>query len=836
MLNLDAGSVVKGVTVFRDYNDPGLFHFLPGSPRIAVEGGQPMFQLLIYRGLAPLPPAGAAGTAGDAVQGGGFLTMTTDLAVSKTLLDEVTQELSGRHGVQARLLPLQVSTGSVRVTALDSATVSGEGGAPAPAGGGADAPAIGGTRFVENLVASGRPSLYGEQRAVFTAELSRQGALLMQAGLKQAGASPVSVVYDFEYVGLLPAYDVKIRIDFSQSYRHLRTRAQMNTLWFKTDIDHELESLRKSGAIKIEEVVYETDTKEDTATRMTQLNALAKELAQWSFFKPALNPGQVLATDRGTLTAHDSTGDLTKITTGLTRQSAAALTGVGATADVGAPRRAGAALATAALEEGGDKPAAPAPAPAPATDAPAGPETAVEAWNRAGRPQGSFMLRELSQDERQTVEYDLRQVRAVKRSIAPQGQLRLLAGAESLPGRVQLVDLDGEFFKVIAGRISTSADFAASGITQVSVKLRYGLKPDGTRWKDEDEVLLTKAGDGRDYRFFVDHAGTRELEYQVVITNRPDAAIGHEAATETSAWIPTTTRNLDINPLQFGSVMRVQLEAAMVDWNLVKQIQAQLRYEDAGTGLRAADTRLLTREAPATQLAIRPRDPRVRQVSVDAVFFYADGTQETVSQRHDGDEPFVINQPPDATTLVAVTLADMLARYKRVDVQLGRPGTTPPQVKQSLVLGPETPNAQWSFRRAQPQDVGYLYRVTSFLKDGATREGPWVETDNPLLVVGDRAPGVLVVKVMVMGTLTDGGFRLAKLHLSCPSAPDWADPDVEHVFPAAGGEFEWHVPTTTPGAAAYTYTVTWFRSDGQRLVTGPVSSRDEILLLDPLAP
>jgi hypothetical protein len=812
MLYLDSTAVIRGMTVFRDYNDKTRFYFMPNSPQLAVEAGQPMFQLLIYRDV---------GTPESGPRGGGFLVMTTDLGVPPGELEQVRNEVSSRFGVQANLAPVPVKTGSVRVTMLDSAAVGTSEAQPD-------------VRFVENVFAHTAPSLYGEQRAAFTAELSKQGAVMMKAALRGEGATPVTVVYDLQYVGLLPAYNVKITIDFRQSYEHLRTRMQMNTLWFKTDIDQEMEALRKSGAIRIEEVVYETQTQEDAAARMTRLNALVKELAQWTFFKPALNPGAVLAADRGTLTAFDSTTDLTKITAGLTSTSRAALTGVGASEDAGAPRRPGAAVATGAVESGTATP--PAPRPSPAEPPASEPPTAVEAWNRAGRPQGAFMLRNLSQDERQSIEYELRQVSAVERSIAPQGQIRMLRGATDLRGRILEVDLNADFFKTIEGTITTTADLAAMGVASANVKLRYGVKESGQRWKDEDEAVLRAPGDTKAYRFFVDHLGTREIEYQVILTNRPDSAIGHDATTEESAWIPTTTRNLNINPLSFSSVLRVSVEAAMVDWTMVRQIQAHIRYNDPGSGIAAADTKILTKEAPAALVPIRPKNPRVREVTVEAKFFYADGDTEALTLRHDGGEPFVINQPPDSTTIVDVTLADALERYKRVSVQLGRPGAAQPEVKETVTVGPESASGKWSFRRAEPKDVKFAYRVTSFLKDGAVREGAWVTTDDPLLIVGDRAAGVLTVKVMILGALSDGGFRMAKIVLDYPDAPSWADRNAEHVFQGTAQELTWRVPMSEPDKTSYTYTVTWFKTDGQRVTTGPVTARDEILLLDPLAP
>ena len=68
-------------------------------------------------------------------------------------------------------------------------------------------------------------------------ELSQEGALLMKASLENPGATQIAVVYDLDYKGLMPAYHVKISIDFKQSYSYLRTRFTMDTLYFKADLD-----------------------------------------------------------------------------------------------------------------------------------------------------------------------------------------------------------------------------------------------------------------------------------------------------------------------------------------------------------------------------------------------------------------------------------------------------------------------------------------------------------------------------------------------------------------------------------------------------------------------
>jgi hypothetical protein len=187
-------------------------------------------------------------------------------------------------------------------------------------------------------------------------------------------------------------------------------------------------------------------------------------------------------------------------------------------------------------------------------------------------------------------------------------------------------------------------------------------------------------------------------------------------------------------------------------------------------------------------------------------------------------------------TVVDVRLADMLERYQQVVVQLAKAGTDPPEVERTITLGEGKTSEQWSFRREDPADVSFSYKVAAFLKDGAVIENDWVTTDNPLVIVGDVAAGVLSVEVMFLGPLADGGQRLAKLELTYPDAPSWADPNVEQVFRTGDEEFTWRVPMARADATSYTYEVTWFGTDGQRTTTGPVTTNDEILLLDPNDP
>ena len=319
MLYLDSATTIQGVTLYRDYSSAKRVYYQPRHPRLAREGGEPMFQLLIYRRDITDNPAFKEGNR----LGGGFLTMTVDLSVPESVLTAIRGEL----GQDVELTPVPFDQGSVRVTALGTTSAATE----------ADQ-ARAGERFVERILGAAKPSLYGDNRAVFSIELSHEGAQLMRASLQDAGASQVAVVYDLDYRGLMPAYQAKIKIQFRQSYEHLRSRFTLNTLLFKTDLDAELERITKQGSIQIVEVDFGGMEPTAAAQARDKLNTLAKELATWAFFKPSLTPGTVLAVDRGQLVAADPTAAAQQVAAGFSQPLEAVAGARGGVAGTTGPR------------------------------------------------------------------------------------------------------------------------------------------------------------------------------------------------------------------------------------------------------------------------------------------------------------------------------------------------------------------------------------------------------------------------------------------------------------------------------------------------------------------
>ena len=209
MLYLDSpvGSIA-GLTIFRDHADPNLFYYACERPRLAMNGNTPEFVFLVYqRDITDNPTLSP-----DAKEqlGGGFLAFTVDLSVDDNQIKEARRQLGRFADGTVNLAPLQYRSGTVRLSITKDT-------AEAP-GATSDAPK--GVSFFEEVYGTSKPSLLSDNRATFGVMLDHEGALLMEAALK-SGISPIGVIYDLEYLGMRPAFNVKITADYTRIYDHL---------------------------------------------------------------------------------------------------------------------------------------------------------------------------------------------------------------------------------------------------------------------------------------------------------------------------------------------------------------------------------------------------------------------------------------------------------------------------------------------------------------------------------------------------------------------------------------------------------------------------------------
>ena len=276
----------EGVPVVPDYTDNRQFYYYPNRPQLAVdEQNRPAIRFILFRENLDEVPEGEEHAVG-------FLVFDTSLAWPEKTLDKVARKIQDDLDLDElpRLAPLLFKSGTVRLVFLDRAT---EPPKPEPADGGsepADEPAEKKEeRWVPFLEASGVPSLYGENRAIFSAMLSKKAAALLLGAFE--GFMPAGVIYDLSYVGMQDAFNVHVEADWDQAYKHISEKYSVDLVFVNINTQEVIDELEEKKIIKIKaslEAVGEEGME-------AEFNSVRKELQQFvleKFFKPVVNPNQ----------------------------------------------------------------------------------------------------------------------------------------------------------------------------------------------------------------------------------------------------------------------------------------------------------------------------------------------------------------------------------------------------------------------------------------------------------------------------------------------------------------------------------------------------------------
>ena len=863
MLDLETRMEILGITVYQDSDRPTQFYYLPQEPQISVEGGVPVFDLFTYR------KAGEDG----ATLAGGFLNMAVDVGIG-ALKSRIHDRLREQFGDEVTLSSVPMVDGSARLIGLgeDSGAFLDDGSAGAD-GGTLVTP---GPRFIEEILGAAKTSLDEENRAIFSLSLNEDGAAFFLGVLQGASdARPLGVVYDLDYIGLLPAYDLEIEIDFESSYDFLRSRFTLGTLFFKADVDNIVEELKQQQSIRIKDTArtLELSDPEAIAKRQERIDTLVKDLATGALFRPSLTPGQPKVSS-DTITAADPTGTVGTSTGGDTgsdssrSQAAAAIVHgpsagvVGGMSDAFGPAArpsagAGGADGGGAAEDGGAAGDTGGAGSGGANDGATQPDagtddgstvgdgdgdaTAAEMWNRLGRPQAAYALKTISQEEERVVRYNLTQTTAQKHTVSPQNFIRFLAGPGQMADRIHEIDLNHQFFSRLDINVNAAeVDFPARGVTQMTVQLRYGTREDGTV-KDTGEVILRSAADAADFTFFVDDDGSREYEYKLIVDYRSDFGIGVRDTRVEGPWTRTEARSLSVNPLWLGLTLPVTVQLAPNVPEDITEIHARVTYRRPDRGIEDTHLAVLTRAAASATVPIRmiePGDP----FEVARTVFYADGTSEDLPllrlpdpESGEADEVVVVSVPRADRLEGDVIMVDALGELSTVivDTQVFQRD----ELIDSRSIELSTPGSRqaWSVRLAERDQPATLRcRQRRIYADGGVETGEWHEPPSTNIVAGIPAEGVLGVTVRYIGP-APSGLGISALVLDLEYADD--DPEFAQqkaIFidddPSSHVQ-DWRVRKADRRAAAYRWQLQLFHADGTESVTDPTTDDRELLTL-----
>jgi hypothetical protein len=185
-----------------------------------------------------------------------------------------------------RLAPLPFKDGSVRLMFLDRATQSPNApDEPKPK----DEEDPKKEQWVSALESSGVPSLYGENRAIFSAMLTKQATQLLYGAFE--GFMPAGVVYDLAYVGIQRAFNVHVEADWEQIYHYVRERYSAELIFVSINTDKILSELEEKKLVKIT-ASLEGVGDEGMEGEFNQVRKALQDIVLDKFFKPTVNPNR----------------------------------------------------------------------------------------------------------------------------------------------------------------------------------------------------------------------------------------------------------------------------------------------------------------------------------------------------------------------------------------------------------------------------------------------------------------------------------------------------------------------------------------------------------------
>jgi hypothetical protein len=422
------------------------------------------------------------------------------------------------------------------------------------------------------------------------------------------------------------------------------------------------------------------------------------------------------------------------------------------------------------------------------------------AWALKGRPRAAFQLRDLDQQERQTLTYDFDEAAATMVRASPQGSLRLPPEVD--PSSLVLdVTTEGPP-EAVEVRAFATAEADWTGIQAIQLDLRAGdrvgsivLSPDAA-----DGTLLLPAA---------------ELGYRVRVMADPEPdALGAPPAPDPT-FRPLPSRTLALDPQVVSGRRVVRISLGMVDPAVVRQVDGRLVAGDRSRPF------LLNQQDPVVELPVWG----LVEARVEGELVTVDGSRVPFGRAVGPDEQAVlVNQPANLFHVVVVTLSDPLDRFESVTVELQ--GSTGER-RTAVTLTPGAPTAQWSRPRLLEGQGTFRYRTLGLGRDARVVETDWQEVAGSLLVVGDVDVRVESVQVVVVGP-SDPVALLVTLTSLDP--PDTANRAVSTLLDRGQSTFRALIPFRRDAPRRYLVEAQVFLADGE-LQIGPKEETAEVLLL-----
>jgi hypothetical protein len=207
------------------------------------------------------------------------------------------------------------------------------------------------------------------------------------------------------------------------------------------------------------------------------------------------------------------------------------------------------------------------------------------------------------------------------------------------------------------------------------------------------------------------------------------------------------------------------------------------------------------------------------------------GGGETVLDWDEVDDGvLVVGDPrPDLIDVPILAAARFGTVVRRLVVEL-RPTADPEQVT-TRVLTAEEPAATWSWRTREGDSRDYEYRVTVQTVIGELREGRWLPGPAAKLIVGEGIARLRQVELLLVGrSLADAGLLALKVRFAFEDREAELVAEEEILVRDSRAPIRWAYPVADTARQAYTYQLTYIRTDGTIEPQPPVTTSELLIV------
>lgn len=777
----------EGVTVMGDAHDKRQFYYFPMQPHIPIdEAGRPAIRLIALQERPDEVEAGEEDIASflffDTVLSWPEQTLSTvRRKIEESINDETGEE------VEIRLGPLPYRRGGVRLTFLDETTrpvvldppEEGENPGTDPGTEPATEPETV-SAWVPFLNTSGVPSLFGENRAVFQAQLNRKATKLLLGAFE--GLIPASVYYELEFVGQMQAYNVKVTADWSQVYEFIQNRFSGNFVFFQVDVDKMVSELEEQKIIKIEATLDATEADIDPAKLEGEFNGVREDLQDLvleTFFEPTTNPHAV---DPEGQSGFDSAVD------SLVRL-----------------------------------------------------RNLAHHWPSVGFTRREVDITEIRSIQ---VDYSVNRAVSRRIAPQAHMHVffeELGVTREDIVTVVRDVD---ELWNSVDFSVSVVADFEGDGIDTVVVDVQYSgtfdPAPDTEADPDAQWSFLFKSTDQvfRKSAWFNPDIGNNFF-YRYRVFFKPDALPGPSATAE-SPWRALKSQDIIANTRELFERERVTIEAVgQFPWNRYPQVLARVRYDDPVSSWLHEEAKLLSTGSPALETEFRQRAKDGIRPEYQFHYIRNDGEViETAWQPVTG--PLTVVHNPDPPQLDVQFVVSPATRLGILILNL-RYEDPPNGVFEDASFVFNAENAfkpqNWRIPWKDPSKRRYFMQQTIIDADGNVTDTGMVEAEGRTKVLGDIFAKKLEVQTKLIGPSFSGqGLEKILLRLKYEDAANGVLSETLHEFADLGDAPSWTVMLKDASKREYTWELTYLLKTGFSASSGVQVARDAFLVLSSKVP